>query len=75
MTRKETEYSDSSFCDCDCDCCKIWVRGANFWEECPRLVFGVLLVLSMISTTLELGIKILVCRESIGIIDEKDEGL
>jgi hypothetical protein len=40
MTRKETEYSDSSFCDCDC--CKIWVRGVNFWEECPRLVFGVL---------------------------------
>ncbi len=73
MTRKETEYSDSSFCDRDC--CKIWVRGANFWEECPRLVFGVLLVLSMISTTLELRSRIPVCRESIGIIQDSWENL
>lgn len=73
MIRKETEYSDSSFCDCDC--CKIWMRGANFWEECPRLVFGVLLVFSMISTTLELRSRIPVCRESIGIIHDSWENL
>lgn len=44
-------------------------------RKCPRLVFGVLLVLSMISTTLEFRSRIPVCRESIGIIDDSWENL
>ncbi len=51
--------------------CEVLIFGKNARDWC--LVF--LLVLSMIFTTLELGSRIPVCRESIGIIDEKDEWL